>query len=130
MAVYRCSSLDAFAKFDYMFRMVKDNCLDNIMAAFCGIGNTFKTKLFINIGSKNRPLQRSVDNLRRQKQPLEKGTINAKACADFLSKAGRRKTERGIFHVFFFTGNVTANGGQSAAGIFYKGAYAQICAHI
>ena len=56
VAVHRGRCLDAFTELNDMLRLMEYYSLDNVMAAFRGIGNTLKSQLFVNRGGKNRAL--------------------------------------------------------------------------
>ena len=100
------------------------------MTTFCAVRDYFKAQFFINICRKDSTFQGTSCNGRRQEKSLIEGTHNIQACTYFLTQTRSSQTISAAVDTCFFTANISANGSQTAAGIFDQRTNDHICAYI
>ena len=130
IAVHRCSSLNTAAEGHHSLPAAQRHRLNDVMAAFRGVGDAGEAQLFVDVGGKDRTLQGTGHHGGSQEQTLIEGRHQTQVCADLLPQTGGGQPVSAPLHALLGAADVAADGGQTAAGVFDETAYYHISAHI
>ena len=128
--VHGSGRLDALAEGNHTGFAAQLNSLDDVMAAFRGIGNTFKAQGLIEVRGEDGTFFGAGGNGGGQEEALVQLTHEAEVGTHFLAQAGGGEPVGAAVDAGFGAGDVAAGGGKAAAGIFDQGAYDHIRADI
>ena len=106
MPIYRCCLLDSPAESNHTLRLPKGYCLNDIIPGLGTIRHNRKSKLFINVCSKNGILHGICRNRGCQKESLIKGWKCLQESSYFSAKSRCCQTAGCILDTFFFAGKV------------------------